>query len=99
MFNEKGKRLEAYTIKCPGEVLVVTAKIAAKEECIIIFKGFSSSLMYTTAFDPDVPLLPEEAEIIAIDRVHSPYNPEAIRYIQQGLDWQEMEGLLTAVGV
>ncbi len=97
--NNKGKRLEAYTIKCPGEVLIVTAKIAAKEDCIIIFKGFSSSLMYTTAFDPDVPLLPEESEIITVDRVQSPYNPEVVRYIQQGLDWQEMESLLAAVGV
>ncbi|MGB3694740.1 MAG: hypothetical protein WA865_12230 [Spirulinaceae cyanobacterium] len=97
--NNKGKRLEDYTIKCPGEVLIVTAKVAKKEDCIVIFKGFSSSLMYTTAFDPDVPLLPKEAEIMTIDRVHAPYNPEAMRYIQQGLGWQEMEGLLTAVGV
>lgn len=97
--KEKGKRLEAYTIKCPNEVLIVTAKVATKEDCIIIFKGFSSSLMYTTAFDPDIPLLPEEVEITAIDRVLSPYNPEEIRYIQQGLNWQEMESLLEAVGV
>jgi len=34
---------------------------------IAIFKGFSSSLMRPTAFDPEVPVLPDKAKILTID--------------------------------
>jgi len=94
-----GQRLEQYTIKYPQEVLLVTAKIAGEEDQIAIYKGFSSSLMRPTAFDPDVPVLPPEAEIVKIDRVASPYNPDAPRYIQQGLTWEAIQPLLVDAGV
>lgn len=89
-----GQRLEQYTIKRPQEVLIVTAEIDGEEDQIAIFKGFSSSLMRPTAFDPDVPVLPAEAKIIKIDRVASPYNPDSPRYLQQGLTWEIMQQLL-----
>lgn len=89
-----GYQLEQYTIKRPQEVLLVTAEIAGEPDQIAIFKGFSSSLMCPTSFDPDVPVLPEEAKIIAIDRLQSPYNPQSPHYIQQGLTWAAMQILL-----
>jgi hypothetical protein len=94
-----GKRLEQYTTKRPQEVLLVTVEIAGEEDQIAIFRGFSSSLMRPTAFDLDVPILPDEAIILKIDRVYSPYNPEAPRYIQQGLTWEDMQALLSQMGV
>ncbi|MEH1838557.1 MAG: hypothetical protein V7L20_07265 [Nostoc sp.] len=94
-----GKRLEQYTAKRPQEVLIVTVKIADEQDTIAIFKGFSSSLMRPTAFDADVPVLPDEANILNIDRVASPYNPDVPRYIQQGISWEAMEILLSEVGV
>ncbi|MEH2123019.1 DUF7734 family protein [Nostoc sp.] len=97
--NSIGKRLEQYTAKRPKEVLIVIVEIADEEDTIAIFKGFSSSLMRPTAFDADVPVLPDEANILNIDRVASPYNPEAPRYIQQGLSWEAMEALLSEVGI
>ncbi|WP_089128247.1 DUF7734 family protein [Tolypothrix sp. NIES-4075] len=99
MQNFISKRLEEYTTKRPQEVLVVTAEIAGEQDTIVIFKGFSSSLMRSTAFDPDVPVLPDEANIESIDRVTSPYNPQTPRYIQQGLSWSAMQVLLSEVGV
>lgn len=99
MNNSIGQRLEQYTIKRPQEILIVTAQIAGEEDQITVFKGFSSSLMRPTSFDPDVPVLPAEAEIITIDRVASPYNPDAPHYLQQGLTWETMQPLLTEVGV
>jgi hypothetical protein len=84
MTDSIGRRLEQYTIKRPQEVLIVTADIAGEEDQIAIFKGFSSSLMRPTAFDPDVPVLPPEANIVTIDRVASPYNPNAPRYLSKG---------------
>ncbi|MDY6781152.1 MAG: hypothetical protein SW833_01125 [Cyanobacteriota bacterium] len=88
------KRLEQYTLKHPQEVLIVAAEIEGEEDCITIFKGFSSSLMRPTAFDPDVPVLPTDAKIISIDRVASPYNPDRPHYLQRGLTWEAMQGLL-----
>jgi hypothetical protein len=97
--NSIGKRLEQYTAKRPQEVLLVTVEIADEQDTIAIFKGFSSSLMRPTAFDADVPVLPDGANILNIDRVASPYNPEVPRYIQQGISWEAMEVLLSEVGV
>jgi hypothetical protein len=99
MNDSRGKRLEQYTAKRPQEVLVVTAEIAGEIDQIAIFKGFSSSLMRATAFDPEVPVLPDDAKIIAIDRVASPYNPQSPCYIQQKLTWNGMQSLLSEVGV
>ncbi|MBD2388266.1 DUF7734 family protein [Cylindrospermum sp. FACHB-282] len=98
--NFIGKRLEQYTVKRPQEVLLVTIEIDNYEQDkIAIFKGFSSSLMRPTAFDPDVPVLPDEANILSIDRIASPYDPASPRYIQQGITWEAMEALLLEVGL
>jgi hypothetical protein len=94
-----GKRLEQYTTKRPQEVLLITVEVANEQDQIAIFKGFSSSLMHPTSFDPDVPVLTDEAKILSIDRVASPYNPEAPHYIQQSLSWEAMQALLSEVGV
>jgi hypothetical protein len=94
-----GYRLEQYTLKRPQEVLLVAAEIDGEPDQVTIFKGFSSSLMRPTAFDPDVPILPEGAQIITIDRLQAPYQPDAPRYIQQALTLAEMQELLAQVGV
>jgi hypothetical protein len=74
-------------------------EIADMEDQIAIFKGYSSSLMNPTASDPDVPVLPDRGKIISIDRLASPYNPAAPRYIEKDLTWEKMEVLLLEVGV
>jgi hypothetical protein len=102
------KRLEEYTIKHPQEVLLVTTETDGEYDCatrsakgdrIAIFKGFSSSLMQATAFDPEIPIISESAKIISIDRLSSPYNPEHPNYVRQGLTLEEMEALLLQVGI
>lgn len=92
-------RLEQYTQKRPTEVLLVSAAIAGEPDQIMIFKGFSSSLMRPTAFDPDIPVLPEHAVIVHIDRLRSPYIPDYPQYIQAGLTWDQMELHLHEVNV
>src|SRR5919199_6352930 len=99
MTDSIGRRLEQYTIKRPQEVLIVNVQTAGEEDQISVFKGFSSSLLRPTSFDPDVPVLSPEAKIITIDRVASPYNPDAPRYLQQGLTWEAMQQLLSDAGV
>ena len=93
------KRLEKYTTKRVHEVLLVHAEIAGESDQIAIFKGFSSSLMRPTASDPEVPVLPDDAKIISIERVASPYNPNSPSYIQQGLTWETIQPLLLDAGV
>ena len=96
----QGKRLELYTLKRPGEVLLVTVAIAPDEEDqVVIFKGFSSSLVRSTAFDPDVPVIADDVTILSIDRLQGPYNPDAPQYLERGISWENMQRLLTEMGL
>ncbi|WP_416336944.1 hypothetical protein [Crocosphaera sp. UHCC 0190] len=88
------QQLEQYTLKHPQEVLLITLEIDGEGDQLLIFKGFSSSLMRPTDFDPDVPMLSDDAIIISIDRLMSPYNPNNPNYIQQGLTWEQMQMIL-----
>lgn len=94
-----GQRMERYTEKRPQEVLIVTVAVDGEIDQVVIFRGFSSSLVRSTAFDPDLPVLDENAVIQSIDRLQSPYDPNHPHYIQQGLTWEEMQLLLEALGV
>jgi hypothetical protein len=94
-----GRRLEQYTIQRPHEVLLVSVDVDGQPDQVAIFKGFSSSLMNPTSFDPDVPILPDHAEVRSIDRLEGPYNPNSPRYIEKGLSWEAFESLLQAAGV
>lgn len=99
MVDSIAGRLEQYTIARPQEVLIVKAQIEGEFDEIAIFKGFSSSLVRSTAFDPEVPVLPQTAKIISVDRLQSPYNPNSPRYLEQGLSWETMESLLSEMGI
>lgn len=103
MLNDKcsiGMRLEQYTLKRKDEVLIVNLKTAAGEpDTVMVYAGFSSSLMRATDFDPDVPIIAADSKIISLDRLHSPYNPDNPKYIESGLTLEAMENLLQAVNV
>ncbi|MBD0268359.1 MAG: hypothetical protein ICV77_08700 [Cyanobacteria bacterium Co-bin8] len=96
---DAGKRLEQYTLKRPQEVLLVAAEVAGEADQILVFRGFSSSLMRPTAFDPDVPVLPEEAVISSIDRLLGPYNPSNPQYLEQGVSWETFQAVLADLGI
>ncbi len=91
-------RLEQYTLKRPQEVLLVEAEIDGEPDTVVIFKGFSSSLVRPTAFDPEVPVLPEDAKITSIDRLVGPYNPDNPQYIDRHLSMNDVETLLAESG-
>jgi hypothetical protein len=92
-------RLENYTIRYPQEVLIVHAQVADEADQVMVFKGFSSSLMRPTAFDLEVPTLPPEAKIQQIDRLKAPYLPQSPQYLEQGLSLAEFIDRLSAVGL
>ncbi|MGI0480123.1 hypothetical protein ACN4EE_04955 [Geminocystis sp. CENA526] len=89
--------LETYSQQNPQEVLIVTAKDNNEEVEIMIFKGFSSNLSGSTQYDPDVPILSPDAQIIKIDRASSPYNPSNPQYIQKYLTVQDFLPLLNNI--
>lgn len=94
-----GWRLEQYTLRYPQEVLIVDAEVAGEPDQIVIYKGFSSSLMRSTAFDLDVPVLPEDAVILGISRLAGPYNPQQPRYLEQDLTWEAFQSRLSVAGI
>ncbi len=85
----QGQQLETYSCEHPQEVLLVKLKIDDQLDEVMIFKGFSSSLMRSTAFDPDVSVISDRAEILSIDRLTAPYQPDQPNYIQQDITWKE----------
>jgi len=93
------KRLEQYTLKHPQEVLLLEVETEGETDQILIFKGFSSSLTGATAYDPDVPVLSDDATIISIDRAQSPYSPDNPQYIEQDISWETMDTRLRALGL
>jgi hypothetical protein len=91
MSINQGQQLEIYSSNHPQEVLLVKLKINDELDEVMIFKGFSSSLMRSTAFDPDVPVISDRAEILTIDRLAAPYKPNQPNYLQQGITWKEFQ--------
>ena len=83
------KRLEQYTLQHPQEVLLVAIEVGKESDQILIFKGFSSSLVRPTAADPDVPVLPDDATIIEIDRLAGPYQPNCPNYLERHITWDD----------
>ncbi|MBD2175332.1 hypothetical protein H6F42_00180 [Pseudanabaena sp. FACHB-1998] len=91
--QNQGQKLETYSSKHPQEVLLVKLEIDGEFDEVMIFKGFSSSLMRSTAFDPDVPVISDRAEIITIDRLQAPYKPNQPTYIQQGMTGAQFQAM------
>lgn len=94
-----GFRLEQYSLRHSQEVLMVTATVGGELEQVLVFKGFSSCLTGATAFDPDIPLLPEGAEIHRIDRLQGPYQPDRPQYLEKNITWPDFETRLAAMGL
>jgi hypothetical protein len=93
-----GLRLEQYTLQRRQEVLMVHLETATGEsDTVMIFGGFSSSLVLPTAFDPDILIIAADSTINSIDRLVSPYNPNNPQYLDSGLSLPEMIKLLEAL--
>lgn len=88
------EKLEQYSQQNPEEVLVVHASIDGEDDEVVIFKGFSSSLMRSTAFDLDTPVLPDTSIITSVDRVKGPINPSNPQPIEMNITWDIFEARL-----
>lgn len=93
------QRLEQYTFRFPQEVLMVNAKVNHEEDFVVVFRGFSSSLVNPTAADPEIPVLSEAAVIETIDRLQGPYTPDNPQYIEQAIPWSTFSDRLAELGL
>ncbi|KAK7407690.1 hypothetical protein VNO78_09707 [Psophocarpus tetragonolobus] len=89
--NEDIAKLEFYSQSAKGEALLVHALVDQQQVDVLIFKGFSSSLSYSTSPDPTRSILPARAVIVSIDRIKGPFNPANIEYLQKGVTWNEFK--------
>ncbi|XP_019461518.1 PREDICTED: uncharacterized protein LOC109360830 [Lupinus angustifolius] len=87
--NEEITKLEFYTESARGEALLVHALVDHEEVDVLIFKGFSSCLSYSTSPDPTRSILPARAVIKSIDRIKGPFNPANIEYLHKGVAWED----------
>ena len=88
------QQLEAYSRNHPEEVLLITTIAAGVEDQVMIFKGFSSSLMHPTDFNPDNSVFAADAEFVNLDRLESPYLPDKPTYLAKNVSWDAMQTLL-----
>lgn len=74
-------RLEELSRSRPDRVLRLTGELPGDHGLeafeLLIFRGFSSSVSHPTAFDPDQPALPADAQIAAAELLQGPLNPLA----------------------
>jgi hypothetical protein len=93
-------RLEQYTLKRRKEVLIVNLKtVSGEPDMVMVYGGFSSSLMRGTASDPDIPIIAPDSKIVSIDRVASPYEPNNPEYIEKGLTLTTMKKILAEMNL
>jgi hypothetical protein len=76
MIPHLNQLLEDFSRRHPQEVLRVRLLRNGAPDEVLVFKGFSSSLVRPTAPDLDVPVIPDDAEILGIDRLRAPYRPQ-----------------------
>lgn len=93
------ERLEQYTLRIPTEVLLVHAETEGTPDQIVVFKGYSSSLMCATAADPSVPVLAANADIQTIDRLRAPFTPQSPVYLERQIPWPVFTARLTDLGL
>lgn len=99
MVKAIGWRLEKYTTRFQNEVLIVNLEHSSGDnDTVLVYNGFSGSLVRNTTYDPDIPVIEHDAKIITVDRLASPYDPAQPKYIERGLTSLDMEKLLLEAG-
>ncbi len=91
--------LERYTQLVPQEVIRVAIEVDGDPDVVVIFKGFSSSLMKATSANPDEPVIAPTARFVSLDRLQGPLDPVNPVVLQADLNWEQVVGLLKSAGI
>jgi hypothetical protein len=91
--------LETYTRKRPTEILLVRVRVDGSDEEVLVFRGASSYLTRATPTDPGQPVIPDDAELLGVDRQQAPYNPITPIVLNANLQIEDLRKLLIEVGI
>ncbi len=91
--------LERYTQLVPQEALRVEVEQDGEPDTILIFRGFSSSLVRATPSDPNQPVIQAQARFISLERLQAPFNPANPVILAADLDAAATTTLLHSAGI
>lgn len=92
--------LERYSQQHPQEALRVELVQGDGDlDLVLIFRGFSSSLMRPTPADLSQPVIPPGAQFLQMDRLEAPFNPADPKLIEGSLDAEATRQLLLQAGL
>jgi hypothetical protein len=86
--------LERYTQRIPTEALRVQIQIGDIEDWVLIFRGFSSSLMRSTPANLEDPVIPSGAKLLRLERLRAPLDPVNPVVLAEYQSPDEVRGLL-----
>ncbi len=91
--------LERYSQRIPSEALRVQVQVAGDDDCVLIYKGFSSSLMRSTPASADEAVIPSTATLIELERLQAPLDPVSPKVLATYRDPEAVRALLRDQGI
>ncbi|MFQ3584373.1 MAG: hypothetical protein SNJ85_05495 [Cyanobacteriota bacterium] len=91
--------LERYSQAHPQEVLRVQVDVAGEADLVLIYKGFSSSLMRSTPANADEAVIAPAAQFRQLERLTAPYHPSQSQILATYSQWSELKAWLEQEGI
>ena len=91
--------LERYSQRIPSEALRVQIQMDGEDDCVLIYKGFSSSLMRATPSSADESVIPFAATLIELERLRAPLHPVNPEVLATYRDSEAVRALLQEQGI
>ncbi len=91
--------LERYSHDHPQEVLRVQVEADGEVDLVLIYRGYSSSLMRATPSDPEEAVIPRQARFLQLERLSAPYHPDRSQVLAVYREWSELTAWLEQVGI
>jgi len=91
--------LERYSERNPREVLRIQLEQEDGSDTVIIYRGFSSSLVRGTPADVSEPVIPHQARLITVERIQAPLDPVHPRILATYSDLTAVMELLQGAGI
>ncbi|MEN9222492.1 MAG: hypothetical protein Q6M04_08650 [Thermostichus sp. BF3_bins_97] len=91
--------LERYSQAHPEEVLQVQLEGEEGSDLVLIYRGFSSSLMRATPSNPDEAVIAPTARFVRLERLTAPYHPSQSKTLATYGQWSELKAWFEQVGI
>lgn len=91
--------LERYSQEHPQEVLRVQLEGEEGSDLVLIYRGFSSSLMRSTPHNPDEAVISPTARFVQLERLTAPYHPNQSKTLATYRQWSDLQAWLAEAGI